>query len=351
MSNTVISPETVHLDEKTVSETAFPFAHDQAAFIQKMPFTLVPTNLPGAYATPAPPADFDPRTATQLDLIRHGLLWRKPTATDAPELHHAWDTFFSRTWLEKDRIVPHSVPQVGITHRLTQAPKKQSDGSYTTSMWAGAGGKTGKWTGIIGYWVIPTVSKPAEAQGTEGGWNSSSWIGLDGFFVSNDVIQAGIQQRVNAAGQASYVAWYEWYSTPVAGSPGYVWQTNIPNFPVSPGQQVYCSVQYVNNNTAGSISFANQTTGQHFSITLAPPPGANFNGSTYEWIMEAPDGGEPVAALPKFTPVTFTTAVACGPNSASANPLTGDVINIVGVGKTLTSTTVASQTTTINFIG
>ncbi len=347
----ITHPETIHLDETLVQETAHPFTHDLAAFRQKMPFTVIPTNLPGAYATPAPPANFDPKAASQLDLIRYGLLWRKPTETDTPEIHAAWNTFFSRTWLEKDRIVPHSVPQIGVTHRLTQVPQKHTDGTYTSSMWAGAGGRTGKWTGVIGYWHIPTVSKPTEAQGTEGGWNSSSWIGIDGFFNSNDVLQAGIQQRVNAAGVASYVAWYEWYSTPVAGSPGYVWQTNIANFDVSPGQQVYCSVQYVNNNTAGTLYFANQTTGQHFSITLAPPPGANFSGSSYEWIVEAPDGGEPKSSLPRFTPVTFTSAIACGPNGASANPLTGDIINIVGQGKTLTSTTIGSQTTTVSFIG
>ena len=328
------------------------FTHDVKAFHEKVPFKLVATNLKGAYTTPAPPDSFNPKTASQLELIKHGLLWRKPTAEDAPALHAAWDKFFSRKWLEKDRIVPEMHPQIGRTHNLKVLPTKVTDTNYNGTVWAGAGTKTGKWTGIIGYWHIPTVSKPTEPQGTEGGWNSSSWIGLDGFFISNDVVQAGIQQHVSASGVATYVAWYEWYAPIQAGSPGYVWQTNIVNFPVSPGQQVYCSVQYVNNNTAVSIYFANEATGQHFSITLAPPPGANFNGNSCEWIMEAPDGGEPTAALPKFTPVTFTSAVACGPNSTSANPLTGDTMNITtSGGKLLTKTSVANDTVTISFVG
>jgi hypothetical protein len=111
-------------------------------------------------------------------------------------------------------------------------------------------------------------------------------------------------------------------------------------------------VQYVNNNTAGAIYFANDATGQHFSITLAPPPGASFNGGSCEWIVEAPDGGEPISSLPKFSPVTFTSALACGPNNAVANPQTGDILNITNTsGKVLTATTVGPDTATIKFVG
>ena len=333
------------------------FIYDEVAFRAKTPFQLISTNLKGAFATPAPADSFDPKTASQSDLLKHGMLWRKPTASDSPEMRGAWDKFFARKWLAKDRLVPELHPQLGVTHNFRgPAPKKQTDGTYTGKVWSGAGTKTGKWTSIIGYWKIPNVSVPPEAQGTEGGWNSSSWLGLDGFFYSNDVLQAGVQQKVIwipflNTGIPIYVAWYEWFAPPQAGSPGYIYQTNIANFPVSPGDQVYCSVQY-NGNTSGLISFANDNTGQHFSITLAPPPGANFNGQSCEWIMEAPDGGEPKSSLPRFTPVTFTSALACGPNNATTNPQSGDVLNIETPGGTiLTSTTTGTDTATISFIG
>jgi hypothetical protein len=339
----------------TPSTSSLGFAHDEEAFRAKTPYPLIATNLKGAYTTPAWPDTFDPKTAGKSELIKHGLMWRKPAQSDPPELHAAWEKVFSRKLLAKDRIVPESHPQLGVTHNYRgPAPKLQKDSTYTGQVWSGAGTKTGKWTSIIGYWNIPTVTAPPEAQGTEGGWNSSSWLGLDGFFYSNDVLQAGIQQKViSILGLAIpiYVAWYEWFAPPQAGSPGYIYQTNIANFPVSPGQQVYCSVQY-NGTSSGSISFANETTGQHFSITLAPPPGASFNGQSAEWIMEAPDGGEPTSSLPKFTPVTFTTALACGPNSTSTNPAAGDILNIESSsGKILTSTVVGNDTTTIKFVG
>ena len=100
-----------------------------------------------------------------------------------------------------------------------------------------------------------------------------------------------------------------------------------PEFLRSSRSNGYCSVQYVGNNTAGQIYLANDSTGQNFSITLAPPTGATFNGSDAEWIMEAPDGGEPTSSLPSFSPVQFTTATACNNyNNVIGNPENGDYV-------------------------
>ncbi len=326
---------------------------DEEAFVRKVPYPLIPTNIPGAFTTPAPPDDLDPNAASQEELTRHGLLWRKPRAGDPPSMAAAWEKVFGRRWESKDRITPHIEPQPGKTHVLKNL--KKTDANYTSTAWSGCALEGGPWTTVLGQWAVPTVSKPTEPQGTEGGWNSSSWLGIDGFFISNDVLQAGVQQKVNSAGQASYVAWYEWfvpgpYTQQELQAYPYIFQANIPNFPVSPGQTVYCSVQYV-SKTAGAIYFANDITGQHFSITLMPPTGANFNGSTMEWIMEAPDGGEPTSSIPKFTPVNFTSAFGCS-GSTVGNPQNGNIVNLVNTsGKPLTSVSLASDEVTIDFIG
>jgi len=327
--------------------------YNAEAFKKSVSHDLIPTNLEGAFASSPPPDDLDLSTASAATLVRHGFLWRRPQPGDAPGVATAWKQLLARKWHSKDRIVPHLEPQRGRTH-LSKNLKKQSAGSYTNTAWSGGFLQAGPWSSVIGYWHIPTVSEPSEPQGTEpgGGWKSSSWLGLDGAFISNDVLQAGIEQFVNIAGQASYVAWYEWYAPVQPTSPPYIYQTNITNFPVSPGQQVYCSVQYINNKTAGYIYFANEATGQHFSITLAPPPGANFNGDTAEWIMEAPDGGEPFTSIPKFAPVQFTSAISCGPNSTTGNPQNGNTVNLTTASeKLLTNVVLGSDTVTINFIG
>jgi hypothetical protein len=328
------------------------FVFDEAKLRAATPYALEATHLPGVFATPAVALGFDPNTASPGDLVRAGLLWKRPDAESPPAFHTAWNRVMSRAWRPEDRIVPQFAVQIGKSHHLRTPPVKQADGTFTGTVWAGAGTRGGNWSTVIGYWFIPTVSKPSEPQGNEGGWNSSSWLGIDGF-GSNDVLQAGVEQRVDAQGRASYVAWYEWFAPQQPNSPGYIWQTNIMNFPVSPGQEVYCSVQYTNNNTAGYISFANQDTGQHFSITLAPPPGASFSGQSVEWIMEAPDGGEPNSSMPRFSPVVFTSALACGANNTSANPASGDILNLTnGAGTvTLTSTIVGTDTAAITFTG
>ncbi len=220
-----------------------PSAGDQAQdSLSGVPHKLIPTSMPGVFTTPPLPDDFDPNSATRTSLISHGLLWRRPEAGDAPALRDAWGRAFARPWLAKDQIKPEFEPQIGKTHVRGKVTRLE-DGSFSNNRWSG-GTIQGTWTGVIGYWVVPTATKPGEPQGSEGGWNSSSWVGLDGAYGSDDVLQAGVEQRVDASGNASYVAWYEWFGPNVPGAPAYINQTNIPNFAVSPGDTVYCSVQY-----------------------------------------------------------------------------------------------------------
>ena len=101
----------------------------------------------------------------------------------------------------------------------------------------------------------------------------------------------------------------------------------------------------------GVITFVNQTQGFHFSVVLVPPPGAAFTGNTAEWIMEAPDFGEPISSLPKFSRVQFTGAQCSGPGGASSDPSQGDVWTVSGFGKTLTAVTLATDEATIDFTG
>jgi hypothetical protein len=323
-------------------------------FRKALPYETIPTDLPGVFVSPAPPADLDLDTTDTKTLYKHGLFWRHPRLLDRPTLREAWKTFSSRKWRAKDRIVPRMEVQYGRTHRIKAL--KRTETGYTSNNWSGGvlQGPVGSFTSAIGTWTVPTVSIPPEAQGWEGGWNSSTWVGIDGFFGTNDVLQAGTEQKLDSFGNATYVAWYEWFAPSPPADPNqfpYIYQINIPNFPVSPGDVMYCSVQYVGNNTAGYLYLANNSTGQHFSITLAPPTGASFNASDAEWIMEAPDGGLPFSSLPAFTEVQFTSAVACN-STTIQNPLNGDYVNIVSPnGQQLTEVTLGDDAVTIDFIG
>lgn len=184
----------------------------------------------------------------------------------------------------------------------------------------------GSWTSAYGAWRIPTVSKPATPPGADGTWNSSSWVGLDGTYGTFDVLQVGIQQREGADGTPFYVAWYEWYTPPFRNPPRYRNQVNIDNFPVGPGDEVVGVIEY--RDGLGHVHLGNLSNGKYFTIVLQPPANASFIGNTAEWVMEAPDKGEPATSLPKFTPVVFSNGLATGAGGAAGTPAAGDTWNV-----------------------
>ncbi len=203
------------------------------------------------------------------------------------------------------------------------------------------------WIFATGTWTVPAVSQPDLVSGSGGGWDSSSWVGIDGS-GSNDVLQAGIEQKYDDGAQ--YTAWYEWFAPSVAGSPDYVNQTNIDNFPVSAGDTILCNCAYINSQTMGSIFIANLTNGSFLSIVLDPPPGAAFLGNSIEWIMETPTIDGQYTALPAFTEITFTAATGLNLKGLDANPLNGSIATIVKNDVALTVTALGNNTVTIDYL-
>lgn len=330
---------------------------DEEAFLKKIPFRVVPTNLKGAYSVVAPPDDFDPNTASASELVKNGILWRRPTAADPPALREAWQKAFSRKWLAEDREVPVFQPPVARKHILKRPPGKVSDTTQVTYNWSGAATDSGgPYTGAVGMWQVPSVLRPPwppSSSEDPDAYMSSSWIGLDGYSISvdsNDVLQAGVEQDVDGSGHAHYYAWYEWYVDIDAEKkigPKYVFQVSIPTVPVTAGDEIFVSVQYI-GKSFGYLWLANRTTGKHFVIILAPPPNADFAGNTVEWIMEDPNGGEDETSLTKFTPVIFTSAIACTAAGGTNNPANCDTLNIETTGeRALTSASVGNYTATI----
>ena len=102
---------------------------DHEPFHKKLPYETKPLNIPGAFTTPFPPAGFDPMTASPKELVKHGILVRRPDHNDPPHLVEAWKRIFGRKFKPEDRIVPHLVPQVGKKHILTGL--KKADTGFT----------------------------------------------------------------------------------------------------------------------------------------------------------------------------------------------------------------------------
>ena len=321
-------------------------SHDE--FVKKLPFPVVPLNIPGAYACPPPPDAFDLETASPAELVRHGWLWRRPKPGDPPIVAAAWKALTSRRWHAKDCIVPHleplqRQPRLSARDRIMKPPVRHDHGhgsGPTTNLQNQVAGcvLVGQFFAVFAQWAVPTVSQPNEPQGTNQefpGWWSDSWIGIDGVFGGSFLV-AGVEQIVSSSGIPTYFTWFQWSAPPAPGNPSYVGKMGIP-LSVGAGQTVMVGVQYTGSPTptAGLITFANVTTGQFIPpMPLAPPSTAVLSGNDIGWIMDDPGGGYPGLALPKFTPVHFTNAAGCSaggiasPNDILSNPQAGQLLGI-----------------------
>ena len=118
---------------------------------------------------------------------------------------------------------------------------------------------------------------------------------------------------------------------------------------IEPGDEVFAGVHYQNGQ--GFVMSGNVDRGQYFSIQIAPPPGATFNGNSVEWIVEAPNTGEPGTSLPRFSTVNFSAAFGSDANAtATADPAKGDTTNIVAFGRPLTDVTLATDSLSVNYL-
>ncbi len=340
------------------------------------------TRIPGVFDVPPPPPGFDPRTATAEEFRRTGMRWRRSLANRNPILRGLWERATAR------RYAP-AVETDSTRHMPLRARRLKGSPDDDDYNWAGPIIGTGNWTGVIGSWVVPTLSQPAQPPTTLNysngehftGWWLSTWVGLDGYLGvgSNDCLQIGVTQQIDTENKQYAWAWYEWWladaSNELIQNYSYINPITITGLDVSPGDTIMATVAYV-GSMAGQVSLFNlgketgnyvESPANYIHKVLAPPTGANFNGRSAEWIAECPGGGEsglfgqPPLSLAAFTPINFTGAVACNCASDLSNMIFADpssasaiVENIQTAGTPpvpLTSTTVGHGTATITFIG
>jgi len=166
------------------------------------------------------------------------------------------------------------------------------------------GGK--QFNSITGDWTVPAATQHTPGQAEF----SSDWIGIGGGCVDagctvtdGTLIQTGTEQEVDAAGRASYSAWWELIPGP---------SITIANLPIAPADRMHAVIaEVLAGSNLWSITLQNVTRGQTFTTTV-PYSSTHL---TAEWIEETPlllgtDAG--FAALPNLTNPAFDLATTNG---------------------------------------
>jgi hypothetical protein len=180
------------------------------------------------------------------------------------------------------------------------------------------GGK--QFNAITGDWTVPAATQHVAGQEEF----SSDWIGIGGGCVDtactvtdNTLIQAGTESDVDAAGNASYSAWWEIIPGPSIA---------ITNMTIAAGDHMHSSIaEVIPGSNVWTITLQNLTRGGSFSQTV-PYSSSHL---TAEWIEETPlllGTNAGFAALPNLTNPAFTAATT---NGANANLQTAEQMFLI----------------------
>jgi hypothetical protein len=234
----------------------------------------------------------------------------RPNPTEAPGAFNAWRRAVSTpTTIVEPRTVSH--PELHHGAIITAGPA-------TSSNWSGfeLRGATGTYDWVTGMWNVPSVTGESNTH-----TYSAFWVGLDGDGVS-DLVQAGTEQE-------NYNFQFPWFSVSI--SVYYAWTEFLPqqpteqqiaNFPVNPGDEIFCEVWIGNAGSAPTLSGAfgvllleNLTTSE--STMVYTPVGTTVvGGSEAVWIMERPSLGTALTDLADYASARMFNAYARKANSA-----------------------------------
>ncbi len=283
-------------------------------------------NLPGATTIAAPPAGFDPLSASDQELAYYGFP-PKPNQNTEPKAYATWARAMQHS---KTRIVP-TLEQTAVFHGPMQQAKKVNPASAANSLTLGvpSNATSSNWSGYVDfsgatsygsksyYFLVNDFTVPVAEQAfgaCTGGWDyGSAWNGIDGW-GSGDVLQAGIEFDAYCSGGTRatyYSAWYEWYP---------YGEVRIGGFPIVPGDDIFVEV-WNTSSTAGHAYLVNYNNNQSVNISFSAPSGTHLVGNSAEWVVERPSVGGSLATLTNYIMDPFWDAYAYTQGYAAFNDI------------------------------
>lgn len=274
---------------------------------------------PQVRATPtSPPAcvqlpqQLDWQHLSKRDFAKYGLPQPPTSLTDLSQwvvlMHH----------LKRRSCTLSLHPPIKI-HATAQSQGGQQAQSCPTSRncenptWAGGIASEHAYRLVQATWTLPCLQQGVKKS------SSSAWVGLGGVESSAALVQAGIDNDVDAEGQVVYTAWAESYTPPSATSPFHDDQADlIFSQGLHCGDRIYVQVSSdvsgkVDRDYPDTFFVGNMTTGeyQYYNPSWRPS-----DGSTAEWIVEQPtfvsSQGLSLKPLANFGTLTFAFCLAYG---------------------------------------
>jgi hypothetical protein len=293
-----------------------------------LPANAIPLNIPGTYTLPAPPAGFDPTTASPSALRAFGLPPAPPK--ENAKAYADWLNAVSipnrvAPVLEQTNIfhgparaAPRSAPPPeGAAQQSAATPVQAATAFYN---WSGSdiSNSSNPFTieAVIGAYVVPVARNPFGQCPNHPQYDvwSSYWVGIDGR-LDAVVFQNGVEADSynDCAGSYAYYApWIEWYPGP---------EYRVLNAPVEAGDYIFIE-NWTETTTTGCFFWANESQQWYGSICTSASAigGSAVQGSSVEWITERPYTGEHAtgfAYLTNYVTVPWWEAYAYNYTSSS----------------------------------
>ena len=257
----------------------------------------VPTNIDGIRTFAAPPAGFNPMTASPETLATYGFPQRPDAAAD-PHAFVSWQRAMSHAKKQVNtqlRLHPEAVlgpmqlskkqPAAALVAKAGEATPTQ----YGSTNWSGFGNsnKLTKWNASSSFnSVLSEFNAPVVDQ-TFGTCNpiewEVTWNGLDGA-LDGTVLQGGSSSQSfckNGTVTANYYAWIEWYpSYPI-----------VEVFGINPGDDIYVNTYSpAGGCNPGFVYIEDETTLSFGTYQLNWQSGPCLVGNSAEFIVERPFG-------------------------------------------------------------
>ena len=291
--------------------------------------------------TYSPPAGFDPRTATNTELVRAGF----PRRPDDPQHLAHWNRILE----ELNGELNYTTPAFGPVRRrreprLQRAFPAGTQGAFLNDHWSGAlVFAPAQWSfcWLKADWTVPTITAPDPTQS----YTVESWIGFDGEHTDSELCQIGIEQAIVVDGDSVTTQCYAWYGWWTEATP---YAVPISNFGVSPGDNVtlvLCTAGA--GSTKATASYTNTTTKQVTSLTFTAPQGTTLLGHCAEWIVERPMLNNEYALLPDYDRVIFSGCTAGTGDSTTVDGGSGALIDMTDGNNTVISAAEAVTSTVI----